>query len=66
MNDLESQKQNISLNYNISEPIVKNILEKIISLTITEVGKNKIEREIPEFCFKDIKQALELAIFVDL
>jgi len=65
MNDFESQKQNISLNYNISEPIVKNILEKIISLTITEVGKNKIEREIPEFCFKDIKQALELAIFVD-
>jgi len=65
MNDFESQKQNISLNYNISESIVKNILEKIISLTITEVGKNKIEREIPEFCFKDIKQALELAIFVD-
>jgi len=65
MNDLEEQKQNISLNYNISEPIVKNILEKIISLTITEVNKNKIERKIPDFCFKDIKQTLELAIFVD-
>ena len=65
MNDLEGQKKNISLNYNISESIVKNILEKIISLTITQVDKNKIEREIPDFCFKDIKQALELAIFVD-
>ena len=65
MNNLEGQKQNISLNYKISEPIVKNILEKIISLTITEVDKNKIEREIPDFCFKDIKQALELAMFVD-
>ena len=65
MNNLEGQKQNISLNYNISEPIVKNILEKIISLTITQVDKNKIEREIPDFCFKDIKQTLELAIFVD-
>ena len=65
MNDLEGQKQNISLNYNISEPIVKNILEKIISLTITQVDKNKIEREIPDFCFKGIKQALELAMFVD-
>ena len=65
MNDLERQKLNISLNYNISEPIVRNIIEKIISLTITQVDKNKIEREIPDFCFKDIKQALELAIFVD-
>ena len=65
MNDLEVQKQNISINYNISESIVKNIIEKIISLTITEVNKNKIESKIPEFCFKDIKQTLELAIFVD-
>ena len=65
MNNLEGQNQNLSLNYNISEPIVKNILEKIISLTITQVDKNKIEREIPDFCFKDIKQTLELAIFVD-
>ena len=65
MNDLEGQKQNISLNYNISESIVKSILAKIISLTITEVEKNKVERKIPEFCFKDIKQTLELAIFVD-
>ena len=65
MNDLEVQKQKISMNYNISEPIVKSILSKIISLTITEINKNTIERKIPEFCFKDIKQTLELAIFGD-
>ena len=65
MNDLEGQKKNISINYNISEPIAKNILEKIISLTITKADNNKIEKKIPEFCFSDIKQTLELAIFVD-
>jgi len=59
------KNENITLNYNISEIIARYIFEKILSLTITQITKNKIDKNIPEFCFKDIKQSLELAIIIE-
>jgi hypothetical protein len=41
------------------------MFEKILSLTITQINKNKIEKNIPDFCFKDIKESLELAVIIE-
>ena len=70
MNDLYQKEnhpknENLTLNYNISEIIARYMFEKILSLTITQINKNKIERNIPDFCFKDIKQTLEIAIIIE-
>ena len=70
MNDLyhkenHQKNENIILNYNISEIIARYMFEKILSLTITQINKNKIEKNIPDFCFKDIKESLELAIIIE-
>ena len=59
------KNENITLNYNISEIIARYMFEKILSLAITQINKNKIEKNIPDFCFKDIKQSLELAIIIE-
>ena len=59
------KNENIALNYNISEVIARYMFEKILSLAITQINKNIIEKNIPDFCFKDIKQSLELAIIIE-
>ena len=52
-------------NFNISDTIVKYIIEKIISLTISQSLKNKVERQINSFCFEEIQNSLFLALCVD-
>ena len=41
-----------------SEIIVKNILEKIISLSISEIYKRFIDRNISSFCIKELKKKI--------
>ena len=70
MNDIQNDLNEIkkfdpTLNYNIGDVIAKSIFEKILSLVITQSAKNNVERQIPHYCFNDIKQTLELAIFLD-
>ena len=48
-----------------SEIIIRFIIEKIISLSITESLKNKIDKIIPEYCFKQIFQALDIIMHLD-
>ena len=55
----------LSYNFNISDIIVKYIIEKIISLTITQSLKNKIERQINSYCFEQIENSLLLALYID-
>ena len=65
---LELKKQLIppnSYNYNISDIIAKNMFEKILSLSITKSEQNKIDKKIPNFCFDEIKESLELTIYID-
>ena len=65
---IEQKRQLIpsnSYNYNISDIIVKNIFEKILSLSITKSEKNSIEKKIPNFCFGEIKESLEFVIYID-
>ena len=54
-----------SYNYNISDIIAKNMFEKMLSLSITKSEQNKIEKKIPIFCFDEIKESLELTIYID-
>ena len=49
---------------NYSEDIVKEIIDKIISLSITEVFTTKINSKINEFCFQTIQRYLNLTIFL--
>ena len=62
---IESEKQDFSYDYNISDIIAKNIFEKILSLTITQSEQKEIVKKIPNYCFKEIKQSLDLAIYMD-
>ena len=63
--EIEPKKQSL-IDYNkASDIIVKNIFEKILSLSITKAEQNLIEKQIPNYCFDDIKQSLELAICID-
>ena len=55
----------LSYNFNASDIIVKQIIEKLISLTLTQSLKNKIEKEINVYCFDEIKNSLLLALYVD-
>ena len=55
----------LSYNFNISDIIVKYIIEKIISLSITQSLKNKIESQINNFCFNEMKESLSLALYID-
>ena len=61
----EIKKQIPQNNNNISDIIAKNIFEKILSLTITKSSQNDIEKKIPNFCFKEIKDSLEQTILID-
>ena len=51
--------------FNISNTIVKYIVEKIISLTVTLSLHNKINNQIPSFCFDEVKNSLSLALCID-
>ena len=67
--DKEKEKEQfkipqLSYNFNMSNIIVKNIIEKIISLTITRALQNKISNQIPSFCFQEIKDSLNLALYI--
>ena len=57
--------QELPYNFNISNIIVKYIIEKLISFTITKSLRNKINKKIPSFCFEEIKNSLELAMYID-
>jgi hypothetical protein len=41
------------------------MFEKVLSLSITKSEQNKIDKKIPTFCFDEIKESLELAIYID-
>ena len=62
---IEIKKQIQPNNNNISDIIAKNLFEKILSLTITKSSQNDIEKKIPNFCFKEIKESLEQTILID-
>ena len=72
-NEKKKEKENvvpinipqIPYNFNISTTVVKYIIEKLISLTITQSLQNKISKQIPSFCFEEVKNALNLALFID-
>ena len=68
--DKDKEKEQIkipqlSYNFNISDIIVKYIIEKLISLTISQSLQNKIAKKINPFCFEQIKDALLLALYID-
>ena len=48
-----------------AECIANQIIEKIISLVITETTKNHINKLIPNYCFGKIKQILEIITYLD-
>ena len=68
--DKDKEKEQIkipqlSYNFNISDTIVKYIIEKLISLTITQSLKSEIEKQINAFCFNEIQNSLLLALYID-
>ena len=48
-----------------AECVVNQIIEKIISLVMTEITKNKVNKLIPNYCFVEIKQILEIITHLD-
>ena len=54
----EKHKRIDNLNY-YSEEIVKEIIEKIISLSITKIFSNKFEKVLPDFCVTSIKRIID-------
>ena len=57
------KKSNIFLTE--AECIANHIIEKLISLVITDSTKNKIEKLIPDYCFDELKQTLEIVANLD-
>lgn len=57
------KKSNIFLNE--AECIANQIIEKLISFVITVSTKNKIEKLIPDFCFTELKQTLQIVANLD-
>ena len=64
-NIIEPKKQVLSYDYNTSEIIAKNIFLLFLSLTITQSEQRELVKKIPNFCFDEIKQSLDLAIYID-
>ena len=44
---------------NESEPVANQLINKLISLTISTSIKNNIEKEIPSYCYDDLKSTLD-------
>jgi len=68
--DKDKEKEQIripqlSYNFNISDIIVKYVIEKLISLTVSQSLQNRIAKKINPFCFEQIKESLLLALYVD-
>ena len=49
----------------VSDEVANQIIEKLISLVITDSTKNKIEKLIPDYCFSELKQTLEIVANLD-
>ena len=64
-NIIEPIKPTLSYDYNTSDIVARNIFEKILSLTITKSEQRELVKKIPHFCFDEIKQSLDLAIYID-
>ena len=48
-----------------SETISRFIIEKLISFSITEYIKNKVNKILPEYCFNQIFQSLDIVTHLD-
>ena len=48
-----------------SETISRFIIEKLISFSITEYLKNKVNKILPEYCFNQIFQSLDIVTHLD-
>ena len=48
-----------------SEIIINQIIEKIISFVITFSTRNKIEHLLPNYCFEELKQSIEILTNLD-
>ena len=57
------KKSNIFLTE--AECIANQIIEKLISLVITDSTKHKIEKLIPDYCFTELRQTLEIVANLD-
>ena len=53
----EQNKQKINM-YQSSEAIIKNILDKIINLSVKKSYSNKIDSELGKFCFNYMKESI--------
>ena len=49
---------------NYSEEVAKEIIGKLISLSITQILKNKIYSKISNFCFESVKHFLNLTVSI--
>ena len=47
-----------------SEEIVKELIDKLISLTMTKLFREKVESKISDFCFEGVIRALNLTISI--
>ena len=71
-NKVEFSKKNITPgkherigNLNLySEEIVKELIDKLISLTMTKLFREKVESKISDFCFEGVIRALNLTISI--
>ena len=52
-----------NLNY-YGEEIVKELIDKIISLSLTNIFREKVNSKISDFCFDSIKRALNLTLSI--
>lgn len=58
-NEIQPQKHKRTNNLNFySEEIVKEIIDKIISLSITRIITSKIDKDISYFCYSGIKRVI--------
>ena len=49
---------------NYSEEVAKEIIDKLISLSITQILKNKIYSKISNFCFESVKHFLNSVLIL--
>ena len=52
-----------NLNY-FSEEIAKELIDKIISLSMTKIFREKINSKITDFCFESVERFLNLALSI--
>jgi len=47
-----------------SEEIVKELIDKLISLTMTKIFREKVDKKISDFCFEGVIRVLNLAVSI--